>query len=476
MTTSHAEPWALDKMERQGVARFLTQYLDTYDSIKVLNVNAPWGTGKTFFLNNWSQFEIINGRACVYFNAWETDFSGDAFVSLVASIRDQLEPIIGAKAGAKKVLESFSKTASKTFFAATPPILKGIVKNLTKIDIDAIGLSLDSEDLANAAEKSLEKLIESNKLTLRTVESFKTAFSKLLITSSEKAAGNAEPKPVYIFIDELDRCRPTFAVELLERIKHLFDVPSCKFIIATDTLQLSEAVRAIYGLGFDSEKYLRRFFDREYMLSTTNYGHWIEAKLFDYASVSTSPLGMVKEKPESFPSRLETKIIKPLDSAEFISSKKMTEPHLIMLALANTFKPSLRDLEKISHHIDAIYANTKDCRFHFFWAAYLSFLKIQDPQIYNATLDMSASASIDKISAKFSPRSFYFRHTNYTVHEIFLTYLTFYKGTKEEAYQKWQASGEQKARYMFDVSLDFSENHGTLSLYPKLVELAHSVK
>jgi hypothetical protein len=72
--------------------------------------------------------------------------------------------------------------------------------------------------------------------------------------------------PLFILIDELDRCRPNYAIELLENIKHLFDIKGLYFIIATDSKQLSHSINAIYGSNFESEKYLKRFFDQEYKL------------------------------------------------------------------------------------------------------------------------------------------------------------------------------------------------------------------
>ena len=70
--------------------------------------------------------------------------------------------------------------------------------------------------------------------------------------------------PIFIFVDELDRCRPSYAIELLENIKHLFGVRGVYFVVATDSEQLSHSIKSVYGSGFDSERYLKRFFDQEY--------------------------------------------------------------------------------------------------------------------------------------------------------------------------------------------------------------------
>ena len=56
--------------------------------------------------------------------------------------------------------------------------------------------------------------------------------------------------PIIIVIDELDRCRPTYAIKLLEEIKHLFDVPGLVFVFGMHGDQLAHSVKAAYGAEF----------------------------------------------------------------------------------------------------------------------------------------------------------------------------------------------------------------------------------
>ncbi|MDF2984869.1 MAG: hypothetical protein K0R50_379, partial [Eubacterium sp.] len=70
-----------------------------------------------------------------------------------------------------------------------------------------------------------------------------------------------EDGKLIIFIDELDRCRPTFAVETLEVIKHYFNIENIVFVMAIDLVQLSHSISTLYGNDMDSSGYLRRFFD-----------------------------------------------------------------------------------------------------------------------------------------------------------------------------------------------------------------------
>jgi hypothetical protein len=64
-----------------------------------------------------------------------------------------------------------------------------------------------------------------------------------------------------MFVDELDRCRPIYAIEVLESIKHLLARPDVVVIFSVDARQLIEAIRGAYGMSYDAERYLRRFYD-----------------------------------------------------------------------------------------------------------------------------------------------------------------------------------------------------------------------
>ncbi len=66
-------------------------------------------------------------------------------------------------------------------------------------------------------------------------------------------------KPIVFIIDELDRCRPDFALELIEQIKHLFSVPKITFLLVTNRVQLEEIIKSKYGNGINASLYLQKF-------------------------------------------------------------------------------------------------------------------------------------------------------------------------------------------------------------------------
>jgi hypothetical protein len=76
---------------------------------------------------------------------------------------------------------------------------------------------------------------------------------------------------VVLFIDELDRCRPSYAVEVIEQVKQLFTVSGIVFVLSIDRVQLCHAIRGVYGNdNINSDEYLRRFIDIEYSLPEPN--------------------------------------------------------------------------------------------------------------------------------------------------------------------------------------------------------------
>lgn len=68
-----------------------------------------------------------------------------------------------------------------------------------------------------------------------------------------------------LFLLIADRCRPLYAIELLERIKHIFGIDGLIFVLSIDKTQLAESIKSQYG-NIDAQTYLRRFIDMEYNL------------------------------------------------------------------------------------------------------------------------------------------------------------------------------------------------------------------
>lgn len=240
-----------DKLDRQTLANHLTGYIDRLREGAVLAIDAPWGEGKSYFGRNWAKALKDDGHKVVFIDAFEQDYVEDPFLLITAEISHVLDDGQGA-------VKSLHEKAAN--------VMKSILPIGTKALINMAGrLALGSTDLADSLKETLESasddMSESSK---KWVEDRLAGFSlekESLQNFREELTrfASGQDKPVILFIDELDRCKPSFAVNLVERLKHFFDVPNIVFILLLNREQLERAVKGIYGTETDSAKYLGKF-------------------------------------------------------------------------------------------------------------------------------------------------------------------------------------------------------------------------
>jgi len=146
-----------------------------------------------------------------------------------------------------------------------------------------------TEIAGTAVDDSLQGLrsIAPSKLLDREIDAFEqrklavSAMKQSLRALIESLRESSSPPPIFIVIDELDRCRPTYAVKLLEEVKHLFDVEGLVFVFGLHGGQLAHSVVGAYGPGFDGMGYLRRFFHRRFSLSEAPMGKLVNKLVAD---------------------------------------------------------------------------------------------------------------------------------------------------------------------------------------------------
>lgn len=232
----------------------LVKLIDSIDGPYSLLLDAPWGDGKTFFVRSLEEVlkalspqiesdEAITAKLApitnqlgdvgtpylpFYFNAWEHDFADDPMCALFASMAATFE-----KDGVDKE-RSIAECLAKLVEAAA---------SFVNINVDVAGIS---EALSG------KSIIQAYKE--------RTKLRELTDELAEKSILEVANRLV-IIIDELDRCRPDFAVRLLEQTKSLFQSENIIVIISADSLQLAHATAGLYGPSFDSQHFIERFFD-----------------------------------------------------------------------------------------------------------------------------------------------------------------------------------------------------------------------
>lgn len=240
-----------DTIDRNKDIVFFYRILQAQESASAIAIDGRWGSGKTFFvrqtklainaLNPYSNMdnqqrtkvtaklpikknaENENNSIAVYYDAWENDNDTEPILSLIYEITKQL---------------------SVDFSLSDVSVVKiagAIVEAISGHNVNGIKDALTSED-------PFTKFKEQKKIE----ENIKLFFKELLAERGNR---------LVIFIDELDRCKPTFAVHLFEQIKHYIFDDRITFVFSINLEQLQHTIKHYYGADFDACRYLDRFFD-----------------------------------------------------------------------------------------------------------------------------------------------------------------------------------------------------------------------
>ena len=263
------DPFKYDELEREAGAYALTEFVLSSDEPMVVCIDAPWGQGKTTFLKMWRQSLINKGVPTVYFNAWESDFSDDAFISLIGEVSSNIVQLskTGDESKAREHLETAKTIGLALVKRAVPVLVK--VGTAGALDLDKV----TEVALAGLAESLTKEKIEE----YESAKSSREVFKETLSLFAAQLSNPEEPKPLVIIIDELDRCRPKYAIEILEKTKHLFNVENIVFVLGADKEQLGSAMKSVYGQGLKEDRYLQRFMDFVYVLPQAKKGKYVEA-------------------------------------------------------------------------------------------------------------------------------------------------------------------------------------------------------
>lgn len=254
------DPFLNDLLDRREPASILTDLVSSFEGPCVLAVDGEWGSGKTTFLKIWTQHLRNKDFAVIQFNAWETDFSENPFVALSTELTDNIGEYATDQSLGQKLVDSFTKAIQHI----APLSIKIVSQILTTraLDLDLSGMFSDGSNPKtpyHAAKKSMEE--------------FKASLKEVAI----EIAKSKEDKPFIVAIDELDRCRPSYAIELLEIIKHLFMIDGIVFVLAINRSELAHSIQAIYGNNFNANGYLRRFIDIDFRLPNPDRNNFIDA-------------------------------------------------------------------------------------------------------------------------------------------------------------------------------------------------------
>lgn len=236
----------------------------------VLSVEASYGMGKTYFFSRFCEHAKKNGYHCIYISAWENDYQPSPFCFI-----------------AKEILNYFTMHLRSSVNSSITTLKEKVTNVAKKILLSSsIQVGVNLKFFSIGIENNLEKLCKSFLETKDEVKEFKKELAKILV--------NNRIKPLIIIIDELDRCRPDYALKTLEIIKHFFDLDNLYVILPVNNEALVQAVQSTYGDIKNSEYYMRKFITENYLFPTSDEKYY--KKIVETHISKTKLKNIIKKK------------------------------------------------------------------------------------------------------------------------------------------------------------------------------------
>ena len=250
----------VDLLNRENLAENFTKVILSQNA-KVYSINAPWGAGKTYFLKFIEKSCRNHNIPFIQYNIWETDYLDNPLKSI---LNEFLNLILTLECN-NYITDEIKELAQAT-------------KKCTSKFIECVrtfGFHFDwiipTTDGTSSIQMGISKAPSENRDEYDKMKSLKEEIKKNL----KKIISNIPSNKIVIAIDELDRCRPDYAIKTLEIIKHFFDIDKLVFILAIDKEQLKNTVKVLYGVKANTDCYLKKFVDIEYLLPKPDINNFI---------------------------------------------------------------------------------------------------------------------------------------------------------------------------------------------------------
>jgi len=232
-----------DEYNRKPIAESITRLIESNLDITPLVIDGGWGTGKSEFCKKLIALVKEEDKfETVYIDAFQADHANEPLLSLIAALASIMP---------ESEKKTFIQKAIPAIKSSTKIVLKAAVSHVLRQDM-ADAVEEFDKDISKASDKAIDsavdRLIHCHVNAKENLEQLKSVLRKA-----------AEKKQLIVFIDELDRCKPNYALETLELIKHTFDIKGIHFVLVTNLEQIRASVNHCYGQGVDAQRYLEKF-------------------------------------------------------------------------------------------------------------------------------------------------------------------------------------------------------------------------
>ncbi|WP_199871810.1 KAP family P-loop NTPase fold protein [Vibrio anguillarum] len=352
------EGFQKDILRREAFGESLKNLVIRSDDELVISLDGKWGEGKSTFVKMWQGLLTAHNVPNIYIDSFANDYVEDAFISVASAITSYVE-LNAINSNSEKIADYKDKAKNvgvKLLSWGTKVGVKALTLGAIK-DSDIEALQDIKDDISASGSASISAFVEEKLSSHRADIDLFESFRNLLSDLPDEIKGN-DGNPLVIIIDELDRCKPTYAVELIEKVKHLFSVKNVVFVLVMHRQQLECSVKSIYGSEIDAHTYLQKFINVETSLpkvtgskSSSDLDNYCE-RLFDLHNLTT--WGDDKQLQES------------------------------IICLAKHYNLSLRQIERVYTNVAIFYASISDRNLRLVpVVSLLSVIKVTHPNIYS---------------------------------------------------------------------------------------------
>lgn len=270
----------IDLLGRQEIVDRIMKILEVISEKKsscTFALNGAWGTGKTFVLNMLTNqlWEYHSDKYIVFhYNCWQYDYYEEPLIAIVAAMLDSVDE-------ENHLLPADLRIKVKAGMDLAKPILQKIATNFmkNKIGVDLTEVVSAAKDYNDSLDNEAQKNADS-----RSFDEF-YSFKKAIQQAQDEIRTLSKNRTLVVVVDELDRCLPSYAIKVLERIHHLFaNLTNSAIILGVDKGQLDTTVKQIFGSYTDISKYLQKFLNFELSLDIGKVSNGFFDKYPEYAS------------------------------------------------------------------------------------------------------------------------------------------------------------------------------------------------
>ena len=238
-----------DLLKVEKYSHALSNFITNSDTPITIGLQGEWGTGKTslmsLLLEDFSRSDREISIATSWVNTWEYSMFKGAHETTPGVLRGMLEKL---KESCEHRGVWTLKDDAQSKFKSAAKFLGGIANQViakqTGVNVGDAAKGIQNKDKITAEIAEIKALI--------------TSLIEELITDSKNPV-----KKVVFFVDDLDRIPPSDAVEVLESLKNIFDIPNCVFILAIDYDVVVKGLESKFGPKTEeNEREFRSFFDK----------------------------------------------------------------------------------------------------------------------------------------------------------------------------------------------------------------------